>query len=126
MIVADTDVVIDYLTGRRSSADRVREELAAGRLGITSISRFELWAGVQSPQAEAALAAILDRLPCRDLTASGADRAAAVRRDLEEKGEGIGMADTLIAGIALAHGDQLLTRNRKHFERVSGLVVVSP
>ena len=36
-------------------------------------------------------------------------------------GQTIGMADSLIAGIALAQGRILLTRNRRHFERVSGL-----
>jgi predicted nucleic acid-binding protein len=31
------------------------------------------------------------------------------------------MADSLIAGIVLAHHGVLLTRNRRHFERVPGL-----
>jgi predicted nucleic acid-binding protein len=31
------------------------------------------------------------------------------------------MADSLIAGIALAQGATLLTRNRRHFARVEGL-----
>ena len=35
------------------------------------------------------------------------------------------MADSLIAGIALVHNATLLTRNRKHFERVAGLRLVS-
>jgi predicted nucleic acid-binding protein len=34
---------------------------------------------------------------------------------------GIGMADSLIAGIVVAHHGVLLTRNRRHFERVPGL-----
>jgi tRNA(fMet)-specific endonuclease VapC len=44
-----------------------------------------------------------------------------VRRALELRGEPIGMADSLIAGIVLQHGGTLLTRNRRHFERVEGL-----
>lgn len=31
------------------------------------------------------------------------------------------MADSLIAGIVLTAGAMLLTRNRRHFERVAGL-----
>jgi predicted nucleic acid-binding protein len=31
------------------------------------------------------------------------------------------MADSLIAGIVVAHSGVLLTRNRRHFERVPGL-----
>ena len=39
-------------------------------------------------------------------------------------GKGIGTADYLIAGMCLAHGATLLTRNLKHFERVPGLRIV--
>jgi predicted nucleic acid-binding protein len=47
--------------------------------------------------------------------------AAAARQDLEGKGEGIGMADYRIAGICLSRSAILLTRNRRHYERVPGL-----
>jgi predicted nucleic acid-binding protein len=33
----------------------------------------------------------------------------------------MGMADSLISGIVLQNGMGLLTRNRRHFERVAGL-----
>lgn len=32
-----------------------------------------------------------------------------------------GMGDSLIAGIVLAHGGTLLTRNRRHFDRIPEL-----
>lgn len=37
----------------------------------------------------------------------------------------IGRADLLIAGIALAHGATLVTRNLRHFRRIPGLGVVN-
>jgi predicted nucleic acid-binding protein len=52
-----------------------------------------------------------------------AERAAAIRQHLDGAGTPIGMADYLIAGICLANSAMLLTRNRKHFERVTGLVL---
>ncbi|HMB53926.1 MAG TPA: type II toxin-antitoxin system VapC family toxin, partial [Thermoanaerobaculia bacterium] len=51
-------------------------------------------------------------------------RSVALRRRLESKGRGIGMADYLIAGVCLCRDAALWTRNRKHFERVSGLRLV--
>jgi predicted DNA-binding antitoxin AbrB/MazE fold protein len=36
----------------------------------------------------------------------------------------LGMADSLIAGIVMEHSGRLLTRNRRHFERVEGLCVL--
>lgn len=47
--------------------------------------------------------------------------AATVRRELRSRGEDGGMADSLIAGIALAAGAELLTRKRRHFGRVPSL-----
>jgi tRNA(fMet)-specific endonuclease VapC len=64
---------------------------------------------------------LLDPLITLPLNRTAADRAASVRKALERQGQGIGMADSLIAGIVLARGGILLTRNRKHFERVDGL-----
>jgi predicted nucleic acid-binding protein len=64
---------------------------------------------------------LLQSLPALVLDQESADRAAAVRRSLDARGESIGMADSLIAGIALVHDAFLLTRNIHHFNRVLGL-----
>jgi tRNA(fMet)-specific endonuclease VapC len=121
MIVADTDVLIDFLQGRNPAADRIKLELEDSRLAVTAIGRFELLAGTRSTRVEKVVRQLLDAIPCLALDAASADRAAAVRRELEQQGAGIGMADSLIAGIVLASGSMLLTRNSRHFERVPGL-----
>lgn len=120
MIVADTDVLIDFLAGVEPLASRVGDEIEAG-LATTAVTRFELRAGVRTARQEKAVAGLLEGLVTLPLDTTAADRAAAVRRALEEAGTGIGMADSLIAGITLAHGGSLLTRNRRHFERVPEL-----
>jgi hypothetical protein len=51
----------------------------------------------------------------------GARKASEVRKALPARGEDIGMADSLIAGICLSAGGMLLTRNHRHFARVEGL-----
>jgi predicted nucleic acid-binding protein len=58
------------------------------------------------------------------LDRAAAEKAAEVRRKLDHTGQPIGMGDSLIAGIALTHNLPLLTRNRKHFERVANLKLV--
>ena len=42
---------------------------------------------------------------------------------LERSGEIIEAEDCMIAGIAKHHGDTILTRNIKHFERIRGVNV---
>ena len=45
MIVADSDVLIDFLEGRAPAASRVALELDRGHLRTTVITRFELLRG---------------------------------------------------------------------------------
>jgi tRNA(fMet)-specific endonuclease VapC len=123
MIVADTDVLIDFLGGREPAAGRVTREIESGNLWTTVITRFELLSGARGSREVRIVSELLNSIKIAPLDVSAADRAALVRRILERKGVGIGMADSLIAGIALRMGAVLLTRNRRHFERVEGLDV---
>lgn len=121
MIVADTDVLIDYLRGRGPMAARVELELQSRSFGTTAVSAFELWAGAKSPRQSSAIELLLNAMTILPLEQDGARKAAAVRLSLLSRGEDIGMADSLIAGICLSAGAMLITRNRRHFERVQGL-----
>jgi tRNA(fMet)-specific endonuclease VapC len=120
-IVADTDVLIDFLAAREPSASRVGLELEHGSLKTTAVTRFELLAGARTARQQALVRELLDAIPALPLDAHGADCAAEVRRTLERRGTPIGMGDSLIAGIILAAGGILLTRNVEHFRRVPGL-----
>ena len=125
MIVADTDVLIDFLQGKAPADARVALELERGRLATTAVNRFELLAGARSTKQMKLIQDLLAALPCLALDAEAADHAAAVRRSLERGGEGIGMGDSLIAGIVLARKGILLTRNVRHFSRVPALTLAT-
>ncbi len=47
--------------------------------------------------------------------------AAEIRQQVESQGQSIGMADYMIAAVCIATNSVLVTRNRKHFERVQDL-----
>ena len=123
MMVADSDVLIDALRGRKVAMERIGFELRAGGLATTAITAFELRSGARTKKERDKVDVLLGALTILPFDASAADAAAEARRALEQRGEGIGMADYLIAGICLARSAVLLTRNRKHFERVAGLKV---
>jgi tRNA(fMet)-specific endonuclease VapC len=88
------------------------------------ISYFELLSGARRPRERDAISALLESITILPLDVSAARRAAEVRQRLEGSGVGIGMGDSLIAGIALDAEAKLLTRNRRHFDRVPGLHLV--
>jgi predicted nucleic acid-binding protein len=125
MIVADTDVLIDFLAGLGDCADAVSRELEEGDLHTTAITRFELLAGARSRRQQSVVLKLLAAVPALPVDEAAADAAARVRRALESHGEGIGMADSLIAGTVIRHGATLLTRNRRHFARVDGLALAN-
>ena len=125
MMIADTDVLIDFLQGDEPASERIALELDHGQLATTAITRFELLAGARTARQQTIIGQLLAALPCLPLDAHSADRAAEVRRALERQGLSIGMGDSLIVGIVLAHRGVLLTRNRRHFERVPSLALGS-
>jgi tRNA(fMet)-specific endonuclease VapC len=45
--------------------------------------------------------------------------------ELKERGELIGDIDTLVASIALANNEKLITRNIKHYNRIRELEIES-
>jgi len=121
MIIADTDVLIDYLEGRLPGAEAVFQALHQDQLQTTTLNCFELLAGVRSSRQEERILTLLDSIPILPLDFDAARRAAELHRQLERSGLRMGMGDSLIAGIVLARGGTLLTRNWRHFERIPGL-----
>ena len=121
MILADTDVLIDYLSGTNPVATQLRGYIDTDRLQTSAITSFELLSGVGPGRRGDSVRLFLADIAVLPLDRIAAERAADVRRVLGREGQAIGMGDSLIAGIALANDLPLFTRNRKHFERVAGL-----
>jgi tRNA(fMet)-specific endonuclease VapC len=126
MIVVDSDVLIDALRGREPARSRVAEGLGQGSLATTAVNAFELRSGARSAQQEAKIEDLLGPLALRPFDDGAARAAATARRELERRGETIGMGDYLIAGVCLSRSLPLLTRNRDHFDRIPGLLLVDP
>lgn len=124
MIAADTDVLIDFLTGVEPVAAQISGYVAADQLQTTAVTCFELLSGAGEGKRGDTIRRLLAALPVLPLDRDAAEQAAAVRRELDRAGQTIGMGDSLIAGIALTHGVRLFTRNRKHFDRVANLKLV--
>ncbi len=97
--------------------------ISDGTLATTTISAFELLSGARTPHEVEAIEAILAALPALPFDERAGRAAASCRRGLETSGKTIGMGDYLIAGICISRGAPLLTRNRKHFERIPVLLL---
>jgi predicted nucleic acid-binding protein len=112
-LLLDTDLFVDHLRGARAI------DAAWEGASYSVITRCELFTGRS-----------VDEDVVRELLAPL--RELALERPLAEEGgrlrrlTGIPTPDALIAATALGHELALVTRNRRHFERVPGLSVRAP
>ena len=124
-VVVDTDVLIDYFAGVSPSAEAVQRLLETDRLGVTTLTIFELYCGVQREELQPDIELLVDAsrivLP---LGIEAARRAAAQFRDLKRNGQLLPVPDLLVAGCCLSADLPLLTRNRQHFSRLTQLELV--
>lgn len=121
MIVADTDVLIDYLRGTAPAAERIAIELER-RLATTAVTAFELWSGsIGSTRREQSVSDLLGALQILPLSPASAKTAGLIQGNLRSQGRTLAAADSLIAGICVEHSAILLTRNRRHFEGIPRL-----
>jgi predicted nucleic acid-binding protein len=111
-LLIDTDVLIDHLRGaRRLSPD-------GSDIGVSVVTRAELYAGRHAD--ESRIDMLLERFQEYPV-----ERAIAVSAGRLARAAGIPIPDALIAATAMEHGLTLLTRNRRHFDRVAGLQIRS-
>lgn len=125
-IVADTDIIVDYLRAQMPQAKVFKKLLLQDRLLFTAISAYELRVGSRVTRRQADLAVLFQEEITLPLDLRAAIAAGKVITQLRGKGEEIGPGDVLIAGICLSHQLPLLTRNVDHFGRVEGLISYTP
>jgi predicted nucleic acid-binding protein len=120
----DTDVVFEYFRGG-ATADRAEQILLRLEAALSSITVFELFAGVKSEKHLSQREDFIELCEIVELTASVARRAASLYSELKGQGRLIANEDLFIAATALDTGYPLFTKNRAHFERIGGLNLVS-
>jgi len=121
----DSNVCVDYLTGRFPHVGRRIQSLLPEDLCLSSIVVAELRYGadksVKVRRNHELLNLLTGEIPSRDFDSAAAIRYGKLRASLERKGKHIGPNDMLIAAHALSLGLVLVTDNIGEFKRVDGL-----
>jgi tRNA(fMet)-specific endonuclease VapC len=122
----DTDWIADYLAGK-PAAIALLDSLKDDGLAISLVTFGEIYDGVYHGRnpvaAERSFLALLRRLEVLDLNRDIMRRFARIRGQLRTTGRTLGDADILIAATAMHHGLMLVTRNRRHYDRIPGLTM---
>jgi tRNA(fMet)-specific endonuclease VapC len=122
--LVDTDWIINALRGQRQ-ANETLVALAPEGLAVSYISYAELVQGAyyaeDSARAIHILEAFLEGKELLPLSLEIMQRFGILRGQLQQQGTPIGELDLFIGATALEHDLIVLTRNRRHFERIPGV-----
>jgi tRNA(fMet)-specific endonuclease VapC len=121
----DTNVCIDYLTGRYSAVVERMQASAPEDLRLSSVVVAELRYGAdrsERPRANhSRIDVLVEEIECLDFDLEAAAAYGRLRARLEEAGKLIGPNDMLIAAHAVSRELVLVTDNVDEFGRVKGL-----
>ena len=128
--VIDTDILIDLLRNVKKVVGFLAEiEERGNLLSTTTINAFELYYGAhksrEREQNMLATGKLLNRLILLPLGLRSAETAGRIYAELETKGQPIGLRDALIGAITLTRGYTIVTRNVEHFQKITGLTVIT-
>jgi tRNA(fMet)-specific endonuclease VapC len=122
----DTDIYSEILRGVNATvaAHALAYRQAHGRLTLSVITVMEMVKGLQKVQRPQKIVTLLTNVASEEMLEFGrpaAETAGRIWGDLERIGQPIGLADPMIAAIALVHGLELVTGNTADFQRIQNL-----
>ncbi len=112
-ICLDTDVLINI--AKRDAKTLQQISTLSMNYATTTINVFEIWQGRKDAEQAHELFSALLILPFTDVAALIAGN---IARLLRENGESLDLRDLFIATICITNDVELLTSNKKHFERL--------
>ena len=122
MIIADANVWIDFFKRPNDRLSELLDELISeGRVAVVGVVLTELLRGARSESEFRVMNHVLDGPDYIEMRRNDWARAGRISMELDAAGRRIPVTDALIAAIALEGQHEVLTRDKRHFERVPGL-----
>ena len=125
MIVVDTDIAIEYLRGNEKVIKFINQ---SEDVYTTQITLAELFYGLYNGSAATKywkmLGAFVGGMQILSLDVGSCKLFGKIKSTLKKKGKPIQDFDMLIAAITMTYDGTLVTRNKKHYEKVDGLQIL--
>ncbi len=131
MVCLDTSIIIDILR-EKVNLDQLELNLAENEIAkIPSPAIIEIILGLHLnsnilniyKNEREKIDKLLSSFPILDLDKESAILAGEIEANLINMGNIIDIEDIMIGAIALHNNEKLITRNKKHFERIKGLEI---
>jgi tRNA(fMet)-specific endonuclease VapC len=128
-MLLDTSFLIDLLRGTNQEALHKAQELdqKLESKGIAPITTMELWRGamqcLNQEKEKKKVNELISSLFAYPFSENEAKKSGEIEAKLLAKGNMIDLEDIMIAGVAQVHEEPILTRNKKHFEKIENLQI---
>lgn len=125
MKVLDTTFLIDLIRGKKETAEimDLKEPLLTTQINMYEVIRGMFIRNI-SQEKYLQINEFFDQMKLLSLDDNSIIKSAEISSELLKKGEFIGDADCLTAGIALSNGvTTVVTRNVDHFKRIKGIKI---
>lgn len=121
-LIVDTSILIDKLRGGKKWDEFLSVLDSNVELYLPSIAIFELFSGLSSrkPQISLKISNLRKFFREVDLTPEIAKRAGEINRDVAGN---LDLPDYIIAATAIEIGAQIVTLNKKHFQKIQGVSI---
>ncbi|MBS3084062.1 PIN domain-containing protein [Candidatus Pacearchaeota archaeon] len=134
MVCLDSCFIIDIIKGLKEAVKLEQEiDNSSEDVTITTPVITEIIVGLHltrtkkysSQEEKDKVMNLINSLHVLELDKESAILAGEIQAELENKGEIIDIEDIMIGAIAKHNNETLITRNKKHFEKISGLKILS-
>lgn len=129
MACLETTFVIDYLRGDIRAKDELQRMKKQGEnITIASPTVMEIITGASlstSDKEKEEIVLFISSLAILPLDRESSFKAGEIEAKLIMGGDSIEKIDIMIAAIAIQNNEAIITRNKKHFEKIQGLKIKS-
>lgn len=121
-MILDACFLIDLLAGDEAASAKLAE-IEGDLLVVPTLAYTEVAVGID-PETDAGreFEEVMEDVSFAPYDAEAARRAVGIQRELGSSGEPIGTVDAMIAGIAVARDEPIVTRNASEFARTPATV----
>ena len=125
MICLDTSVLIDYYRKQKKSESlffKLTEKYSA--FAVSAVTEYELYLG-NSQEQDMFWNNFFSQITVLPFDTRAVKQAVSIYKQLKQSSKLIDIPDIMIAGTAMQNNIPLATLNRKHFERINGLKIIT-
>lgn len=125
MVVFDTSLIVDASRRKKPALDLIESYSGKERIATTVITQYEMLRGA-SKQDIGFVSELLNRFVVLDFGVDAVGEAVKTYKSLSEKGKMINELDIIIAGIAAANNETLITKDKDFSNLESNRIIVLP